>query len=169
MTQPHDLPELTTAVEAAGYQVKPEAPAAPQTVTLHIDGMMCNHCVGRVKAALEALPGVTAEVSLAKNTAALTMTQPHDLPELTAAVEAAGYQVKPEAPAAPQTVTLHIDGMMCNHCVRRVKAALEALPGVTAEVSLAKNTAALTMTQPHDLPELTAAVEAAGYRVTSAG
>ena len=147
----------------------PVPPAAPQTVTLHIDGMMCNHCVGRVKAALEALPGVTAEVSLAKNTAALTMTQPHDMPELTAAVEAAGYQVKPEAPAAPQTVTLHIDGMMCNHCVGRVKAALEALPGVTAEVSLAKNTAALTMTQPHDLPELTAAVEAAGYRVTSAG
>ena len=59
--------------------------------------------------------------------------------------------------------------MMCNHCVGRVKAALEALPGVTAEVSLAKNTAALTMTQPHDLRELTAAVEAAGYRVTSAG
>ena len=75
----------------------------------------------------------------------------------------------PVPPAAPQTVTLHIDGMMCNHCVGRVKAALEALPGVTAEVSLAKNTAALTMTQPHDLPELTAAVEAAGYHVTSAG
>ena len=34
---------------------QPVAPAAPQTVTLHIDGMMCNHCVGRVKAALEAL------------------------------------------------------------------------------------------------------------------
>ena len=46
------------------------------------------------------------------------------------------------------------------------KAALEALPGVTAEVSLAKNTAALTMTEPHSPEELTAAVEAAGYKVT---
>ena len=37
---------------------------------------------------------------------------------------------------------------------------------VTAEVSLAKNTAALTMTEPHSPKELTAAVEAAGYKVT---
>ena len=55
--------------------------------------MMCDHCVGRVKSALESLPGVTAEVSLAKNTAALTMTVPHSPKELTAAVEAAGYKV----------------------------------------------------------------------------
>ena len=94
MTEPHSPEELTAAVEAAGYKVvQPQAPAAPQTVTLHIDGMMCDHCVGRVKAALEALPGVTAEVSLAKNTAALTMTVPHSPKELTAAVEAAGYKV----------------------------------------------------------------------------
>ena len=145
----------------------PVPPAAPQTVALHIDGMMCDHCVGRVKAALEALPGVTAEVSLAKNTAALTMVEPHSTEELTAAVEAAGYKVvQPQAPAAPQTVTLHIDGMMCDHCVGRVKSALESLPGVTAEVSLAKNTAALTMTVPHSPEELTAVVEAAGYKVT---
>ena len=56
-------------------------------------GGIYNHCVGRVKAALEALPGVTAEVSLAKNTAALTMVEPHSPEELTAAVEAAGYKV----------------------------------------------------------------------------
>ena len=94
MTVPHSPEELTAAVEAAGYKVvQPQAPAAPQSLILHIDGMMCNHCVGRVKAALEALPGVTAEVSLAKNTAALTMTEPHSPKELTAAVEAAGYKV----------------------------------------------------------------------------
>ena len=69
------------------------APAAPQSLVLHIDGMMCDHCVGRVKSALESLPGVTAEVSLAKNTAALTITVPHSPEELTAAVEAAGYKV----------------------------------------------------------------------------
>ena len=129
--------------------------------------MMCNHCVGRVKAALESLPGVTAEVNLARNTAIVTMAEPYSPKELTAAVEAAGYKVvQPQAPAAPQSLILHIDGMMCGHCVGRVKAALEALPGVTAEVSLAKNTAALTMTVPHSPEELTAAVEAAGYKVT---
>ena len=162
--------ECTLLPQGAAPAAKPQgtaAPAAPQTVTLHIDGMMCNHCVGRVKSALESLPGVTAEVSLAKNTATLTMTEPHSPEELTAAVEAAGYKaVQPQAPAASQSLVLHIDGMMCGHCVGRVKSALESLPGVTAEVSLAKNTAALTMTEPHSPKELTAAVEAAGYKVT---
>lgn len=162
--------ECTLLPQGAAPAAKPQgtaAPAAPQTVTLHIDGMMCNHCVGRVKSALESLPGVTAEVSLAKNTATLTMTEPHSPEELTVAVEAAGYKVvQPQAPAASQSLVLHIDGMMCGHCVGRVKSALESLPGVTAEVSLAKNTAALTMTEPHSPEELTAAVEAAGYKVT---
>ena len=88
--------ECTLLPQGAASAAKPQgtaAPAAPQTVTLHIDGMMCDHCVGRVKSALESLPGVTAEVSLAKNTAALTMTEPHSPKELTAAVEAAGYKV----------------------------------------------------------------------------
>lgn len=36
---------------------------------------------------------------------------------------------------------LKIEGMMCNNCVKHVKNALEALPGVKAEVSLEKKTA----------------------------
>ena len=166
------LPQESVPASApAEPQSQPAITAAPQTVTLTIGGMMCNHCVGRVKAALEALPGVTAEVSLAKNTAIVTVAEPHSAEELTAAVTAAGYtaelqQEQPAAPAAPQTVTLTIGGMMCNHCVGRVKAALEALPGVTAEVNLAKNTAIVTMAEPHSAEELTAAVEAAGYQVT---
>ena len=94
MTVPHSPEELTAAVEAAGYKVvQPQAPAAPQSLVLHIDGMMCDHCAGRVKAALESLPGVTAEVNLARNTAIVTMAEPHSPKELTAAVEAAGYKV----------------------------------------------------------------------------
>ena len=88
--------ECTLLPQGAAPAAKPQgtaAPAAPQSLILHIDGMMCDHCVGRVKSALESLPGVTAEVSLAKNTAALTMTEPHSPEELTAAVEAAGYKV----------------------------------------------------------------------------
>ena len=88
------LPQESVPASApAEPQSQPAITAAPQTVTLTISGMMCNHCVGRVKAALEALPGVTAEVNLAKNTAIVTMAEPHSAEELTAAVEAAGYQV----------------------------------------------------------------------------
>ena len=88
------LPQESVPASApAEPQSQPAITAAPQTVMLTIGGMMCNHCVGRVKAALEALPGVTAEVSLAKNTAIVTMAEPRSAEELTAAVEAAGYQV----------------------------------------------------------------------------
>ena len=37
--------------------------------------------------------------------------------------------------------TIRIEGMMCANCVKHVKNALEALPGVKAEVSLKNKTA----------------------------
>ena len=60
--------------------------------TLKIKGMMCAHCEARVKAALEAVPGVTsADVSHKKGTAVIDGTA--DRETLTAAVKSAGYEV----------------------------------------------------------------------------
>lgn len=70
-----------------------EDSAAVTTRTLVIEGMMCDHCKGRVEAALNALPGVSATVQLARGTATISETQPHTEAELTAAVQNAGYQV----------------------------------------------------------------------------
>ena len=53
----------------------------PKTMqkTLKIEGMMCTHCSGRVKKALEELPGVvSAEVSHENGTAVVTMSAPVD-------------------------------------------------------------------------------------------
>ena len=62
------------------------------TTTLKIKGMMCAHCEARVKAALEAVPGVTkAEVSHKKGAAVVTGSA--DAAALKAAVEGAGYEV----------------------------------------------------------------------------
>lgn len=62
--------------------------------TLKIEGMMCTHCSGRVKKALEELPGVvSAEVSHESGTAVVTTSAPVDDATLKKAVEDQGYQV----------------------------------------------------------------------------
>ena len=62
------------------------------TKTVKIDGMMCAHCEGRVKKALEALPGVEkAEPSHEKKAAVLTLSAALDEEAVKAAVTEAGY------------------------------------------------------------------------------
>lgn len=63
--------------------------------TLHVEGMMCQHCVAHVKKALEEVDGVEeAVVDLGAGTATAKMSR--DVPEetLVAAIAEAGYAVK---------------------------------------------------------------------------
>jgi copper chaperone CopZ len=63
------------------------------TKRLSIEGMSCNHCVGRVTSALTGVPGVTsAKVDLATKTALVEGTTLADAP-LKEAVADAGYEV----------------------------------------------------------------------------
>lgn len=61
--------------------------------TIHIDGMMCAHCTGRVEKALNDLPGVEATVDLDSKSAAVTCTPDVSDDTLRQAVEDAGYHV----------------------------------------------------------------------------
>ena len=61
--------------------------------TIHIDGMMCTHCTGRVEKALNDLPGVEATVDLDSKSAAVTCTPDVSEDTLRQAVEDAGYHV----------------------------------------------------------------------------
>ncbi len=62
--------------------------------TLKIEGMMCPHCEGRVKDALEALEGVEKVVaSHEKGTAVITLSSPVSDPMLKETVTAQGYTV----------------------------------------------------------------------------
>ena len=66
------------------------------------------------------------------------------------------------------TKTMKIEGMMCQHCEKRVKKALEALDGVDAAVaSFEAGTAVLTLSKAVDDAALKAAVEAEDYPVLS--
>ena len=61
------------------------------TVTMKIEGMMCAHCEGRVKGALEGVDGVaSADVSASKNSAVVSLSKPVDNEVLKQAVEAQG-------------------------------------------------------------------------------
>ena len=58
-----------------------------------IEGMMCNHCTNFVKKTLNAIEGVSAEVSLEDKAAYVTLTQAVSKETLTAAIVDAGYEV----------------------------------------------------------------------------
>ena len=62
--------------------------------TIKIEGMMCGHCSGRVKKALEAVDGVqSADVSHESGTAVVTLTKDVANDVLKSAVEAQDYTV----------------------------------------------------------------------------
>lgn len=63
---------------------------------------------------------------------------------------------------------INIDGMSCSHCVKHVTEALEELKGVTSvNVSLEDKNAVIEAENDIDDETLKAAVEDAGYDVTS--
>ncbi|MGI6622895.1 MAG: heavy-metal-associated domain-containing protein [Acetivibrionales bacterium] len=61
-----------------------------------------------------------------------------------------------------------IEGMSCQNCVRHVKEALEELAGVqSVNVSLERKIAEIELNQDVDNETIKAAIEDAGYEVTS--
>lgn len=66
------------------------------------------------------------------------------------------------------TSTFHVEGMSCDHCVKAVTEEVSAIGGVTAvDVDLATGTVAVTADPPVDPEAVRAAVDEAGYEVTS--
>lgn len=78
--------------------------------------------------------------------------------------EAWGYTIFLEEYA--MTSSLKIEGMSCEHCVKHVKEALEAISGVkSAKVKLKEKCAVVEHGEGLDLETLKAAVVEAGYEV----
>ncbi|WP_341359545.1 heavy metal translocating P-type ATPase [Georgenia sp. M64] len=175
---------MTTATERTPLPIEPIG-----EVDLTVEGMTCSSCVSRVEKRLNKVPGVRATVNLATETAHVSLASDVPDTDLVAAVEAAGYTASvtrrkvataPVAPtgaaeaataAAPtflRELDLAVEGMTCSSCVARVEKKLNKLPGASATVNLATETAHVTLAE--DVPEadLLAAISAAGYsgRVT---
>ncbi|QDX30751.1 copper-exporting P-type ATPase CopA [Dickeya poaceiphila] len=130
-----------------------------QTILLSLQGLSCEHCVGRVKKALESRSDVElAEVSLKY----AKITGEADKQSLVAAIEAAGYEA---SPAVAPTVTLQLSGLNCQHCVASTRKALEAIQGVVATDVTLQQAAVYGEVEPQ---VLVTAVEQAGFHATLA-
>ncbi|MBE9608688.1 heavy metal translocating P-type ATPase [Chitinilyticum piscinae] len=107
--------------------------------TLPISGMTCAACAARLEKVLKRQAGIDASVSFASESAELTLTGTASLGDALAAIGKAGFSV-------PQsTLELDIQGMTCAACASRIEAALSRLPGASANVNLASNTATLSI------------------------
>lgn len=68
----------------------------------------------------------------------------------------------------PITETFTVNGMTCGHCVQAVTAELRKLDGVSrVEVDLATGAATVESEAPLDRAAVAAAVDEAGYELTS--
>ena len=64
--------------------------------------------------------------------------------------------------------TIHVEGMSCQHCVNRVKSALESIEGVSnVKVNLESNTAVIKSSTEISDSNIEKVVKDAGYEVTS--
>ena len=133
--------------------------AASRLWNFDIQGMTCASCVGRVEAALLAVPGVQeATINLVMENATVAADAATTLDALRRAVQDAGYAL------AEGTVEFAIEGMTCASCVGRVEKALLAVPGVQqATVNLATEQATVRVAAGTPAAELLAAVAQAGY------
>ena len=148
---------MTTAVRAADA-------ARGRSVRLSIQGMDCASCAATVEKALCAVPGIEqVAVNFATEEAAVTLA-PGAAPDLAAAVSGAGYRVR------ESEVELSIQGMHCASCVQKVERELAAEPGVVAaSVNLAAETARVRLVPAAEAPDLTGAVERAGFQARVVG
>lgn len=63
-------------------------------------------------------------------------------------------------------VTIHIDGMHCNNCVRTVTKAINSIEGASAVVNLKKKTATISYDREISMDSVRAAVKLAGFEVS---
>ena len=160
----------TTAVASAA-DTTPKGDITMDT-TLKIKGMMCQHCVKHVTEALSKVDGVTAvKVDLEGEKADLATNKPIDEGTYKKAIVDAGYELvaveKHDAPkTAGKNVTLHIEGMMCQHCVKHVTEALSKMDGVTAvKVDLEGKKADVTESRDVPRDEFAKVIKDAGYEL----
>lgn len=84
---------VMNALRINGYGKNKKSKKGENGMKVKIEGMMCNHCAGKVKQVLEGLEGVEkVEINLKKKTAELFTTAPVLEENIKTAVEDAGYK-----------------------------------------------------------------------------
>ncbi|QEL54392.1 heavy metal translocating P-type ATPase [Chromobacterium paludis] len=105
-------------------------------LTLPVSGMSCAACAARIEKQLNRLAGVEAAVSFANESAQLRYDPAQATPrQLVETIERCGFAVPRQA------LQLGISGMSCAACAARLEKALNRLPGVSASVNFASESA----------------------------
>lgn len=129
---------------------------SPLTLELPVEGMTCAACATRIENVLNRQPGVTATVNFANETAHVESST-LDAEAIVQAIRDTGYDVP------DRTVELALEGMTCAACATRIEKVLNTVPGVTATVNFASETARITASAAVTTDALIGAVEGAGY------
>lgn len=128
-------------------------------VDLPIEGMTCAACASRIEKNLNKLPGVEAAVNFASEKAHIQYDDKQTQTNiLVQAIEKAGFHI------VPQSVQLQLRKMTCAACGGHIEKALNKLPGVTAHVNVAAETAKVSYIPGlATVDKLIEAVKNAGY------
>ena len=95
LSAPLDEKAAEAAVIKAGYRYGGIMSVGEEKETLHVTGMMCAHCEGRVKKALESLPSVVSAMpSHETGEVQVVLSAPLDHEAARAVIEKAGYELK---------------------------------------------------------------------------
>ncbi|MBL8497510.1 heavy metal translocating P-type ATPase [Nitrosomonas sp. JL21] len=131
-------------------------------IELPIEGMTCAACAVRIEKNLNKLSGVQASVNFANEKAHIDFDENlADADALIKTVEKAGFHV------ASRSVRLQLRNMTCAACADHIEKALHKLPGVSAAVNVATETAKVNFTPGLvTVDQLIKAVVAAGYDAT---
>ncbi|MCB1977559.1 MAG: heavy metal translocating P-type ATPase, partial [Nitrosomonas sp.] len=98
--------------------------------------MTCAACATRIEKNLNKLPGVEAAVNFASEKARVLYDDRQiKTGALIEAIEKAGFHI------TPQTIQLQLHKMTCAACAAHIEKASNKLPGVTASVNVATETA----------------------------
>lgn len=98
--------------------------------------MTCAACAARIEKNLNKLAGVQAVVNFANEKAHVNYDESQiKMAALISAIEKSGFHI------APQSVQLQLHKMTCAACAGHIEKALKKLPGVTATVNVATETA----------------------------
>jgi len=95
------MTEIAPGASADQHRAPGASADQRRAVVLDIEGMTCASCVARVEKRLARVPGVTAAVNLATESAKVDVPQGVADDELVAAVQAAGYDARVRAVAPP--------------------------------------------------------------------
>jgi len=132
------------------------------TIQLNISGLRCNGCAGKVERLLNAIDGVTAQVSFALERVSLELEQSQLLMQVKQVIVDNGYQL-----ASAQSSFL-VSGWSCAGCANKTVKLLEQIDGVTL---VAANAATESLTIEYiegavKPAQFAQAVDSLGYQLT---